>query len=181
MSEGPARRVLIYMPSSGNWPRFLLVEICRRPEVAVWPNHVPDVLSVPAAIIGEEYHASSHLEMVSLPGVGELVQFGASGSNFGLFLRVSDGVIVQWNGDAEEVIYVNSSLQAFVSCVREVIERFPFYAREGSDEEVDGAAESIGQLISSIDREAMTDDSFWETFMRDVENGDYATEDVVQF
>lgn len=119
--------------------------------------------------------------MVSLPGVGELVQFGASGSNFGLFLRVSDGVIVQWNGDAEEVIYVNSSLQAFVSCVREVIERFPFYAREGSDEEVDGAAESIGQLISSIDREAMTDDSFWETFMRDVENGDYATEDVVQF
>lgn len=95
---------------------------------------------------------------------------------------------------------VNSSLDQFIASVRAVLERFPFYSREPGegegddledsaseraraeqhDNEVDRAAEDLMEILRSIDRAAVADETtFWRSFVFDVQMGDFPTEDVL--
>ena len=98
--------------------------------------------------------------------------------------------------------FVNSSLDQFIASVREVSERFPFYSSdlgefdiqdllddpasvrariEQDNSEVDRVAEDLTEILRSIDRAAVADETtFWWTFVFDVRMGDFATEDVLR-
>ena len=76
---------------------------------------------------------------------------------------------------------VNSSLDQFIASVRAVSERFPFYSRDFLESEVDRVAEDLTEILRSIDRAAVADETtFWWTFVFDVRMGDFATEDVLR-
>lgn len=84
---------------------------------------------------------------------------------------------------------MNADLDLFTSCVRAVIERFPFYEDvefnegeydwDGELEKRKSAAEELGSLLLEIDSSALEFNGFWETFLDDVVIGDYSVEEVV--
>jgi len=160
-------------------PYFELVDITSPSEVT---SRVPEelrVLRVPKALIGRSYTANQNAQVVE-QNSATLICFGTSGLSERICISIDNGRIVQLGHSATpEQRFVNSSLTQFANCVGYVIDRFPFYA-SGSEVQVrEAVSAELATLIRGVDATALEPDSFWSTFIEDVEIGDYSTEDVV--
>lgn len=165
------------------WPRFELVTF---PEPTGIPHGWDEPLvrqGVPKALIARTYRAASTLMLLDDPRYGPLVRFGKSGVSDSICLDPRTGHIVMIVDAPDGPAWlVNSSLEQFIASVRVVIGRFPFYERErGNDlEELERIGDELAQAIGSIDPAAVVDpNGFWQMFIADVMNGDFATEDIV--
>jgi len=134
---------------------------------------------VPKASIGRLYSAVHRLEAIVLPGRGLLVKFGCTHLTGSITYDPITGEVLQLSetpgGDPH---FVNSTLDQFSRCIRAVVEMFPLYDRESTDDEREQAASRVSGTVKAIDRSAIAADSFWETFVNDVAIGDYATEEL---
>lgn len=72
---------------------------------------------------------------------------------------------------------MSRDLGSFSQCVAAVMARFPFYVDDDEDRYEEVAVE-LRDLISDIDKTALADNGFWETFCDGVAIGDYADWDV---
>jgi hypothetical protein len=80
---------------------------------------------------------------------------------------------------ADQLHFVNSSIELFATTTRAVLEEFPLYSEDAPFSEFDAAAHRIRAIIAQLDPAAMRDDdSFWLTFVNDVAHGDFSSEDV---
>ncbi|MEU1410140.1 SUKH-4 family immunity protein [Streptomyces sp. NPDC005731] len=132
---------------------------------------------IPAGLIGYEYRPLS--KPVFLTEIGErgLIAFATSGLFGRIAVDVATGHVVQIPTiDSAKARHVNSDLGSFSQCVAAVIARFPFYADD--EDRYEEVAEELRDLISDIDKTALADNGFWETFCDDVAIGDYADWDA---
>lgn len=75
--------------------------------------------------------------------------------------------------------FVNSAMNTFIESIRVAIERFPYYSREADLAETTLVAKDMARLLERVDPPAMTVDGFWQTFVDDLANGDFGTEDIL--
>ena len=133
---------------------------------------------------------------VDMPGRGYLIRF-SQGRPDGWYCRAD----YYYDPSTGEVLYINealgyvpelinSTLGQFTRTAKAIIEAFPFYDDLGRDlNEVDvdvlgdmyeASGARLTAIIREIDPVAMDLGSHWETFVQDVINGDYATEDILR-
>ncbi|MFD9565399.1 SUKH-4 family immunity protein [Streptomyces sp. NPDC059994] len=165
--------------SSENWPTFEMVQLHGpHAEDPNWDG--PDLmLEVPRGMLGAAYQAASSLTQITQAGNRRLVKFGSTGLFGSILLDAESGIVVKLEKDAGDVGFVNSSLSAFAEAVEMVIEKFPFYGSDCNDDDWATAARGMENSLRSIDPISVSQDSFWGTFISDVEIGDYSTEDVL--
>ncbi|MFZ4185398.1 SUKH-4 family immunity protein [Streptomyces sp. R02] len=159
-------------------PEFVLIRVEAPSEAPAQIAIDLGETGIPAGLIGYEYRPLS--KPVFLAGIGErgLIAFATSGLFGRIAVDVATGHVVQIPTiDSARARHVNSDLGSFSQCVAAVIARFPFYTDDDEDryEEV---AEELRDFISDIDKTALADNGFWETFCDDVAIGDYADWDA---
>jgi SUKH-4 immunity protein of toxin-antitoxin system len=195
--------------SVDRWPHVELVTFSAPTGIPFgWDNELVNK-GVPKDLLGT-YNAAHELTLLEVPDYGPLVCFSITGEDR-LCQDPHTGAIVYIGYMPAGIVdlrpgflvgppgLVNSSLDQFIASVRAVVERFPFYnldtgegddlddpasarARaEQHDSEVDRAAEDLTEILRSIDRAAVADETtFWWSFVFDVQMGDFATEDVLR-
>ncbi|MEV4806622.1 SUKH-4 family immunity protein [Nonomuraea sp. NPDC049421] len=135
---------------------------------------------IPSGMLGGEYEAAEHLTLMEVPGRGGLIRFGET-KNGDICIDPSTGEVLEVIGQKRDCARLaNTNIHLFIESVKAVLDRFPFYS-VGSD--LDSrviVANDLTELIRAIDSFAVYQDSFWSTFIDDVEIGDYATEEVLE-
>jgi hypothetical protein len=162
------------------WPRF-------EPAAFSGWDAVPDEVRkaliaamVPKHFFGRRYSALAEPLVVDSPSGTRLVRFGNTMLYGGIYLNPSTGEVLELvDHPGATPLPVNTTLERFTMTVKTVIEMFPFYSDNSELEDRVKAAKEIAAAIRRIDPTALTPDSFWGTFIDDVINGDFATEDVV--
>ena len=161
------------------WPRFEPATFLSWDSV---PDDARDALMaarLPKSFFGRRYVALAE-PVAQLRNGRHLVRFGDVLLFGGIFYDPSTGQVLQLPdapGAASHI--VNSTLDQFTSTVRAVIDMFPFYSDDSELEQRMEVAASISAAIGRLDAAALDPDGFWGTFLDDVVNGDFATEDVV--
>jgi hypothetical protein len=164
------------------------------PETAGLPGPLPLELfmtGVPES--GPKYRRDTELRVLTYEGFGPLVGFGLSGPFHRIAIDPASGTVVDvlakerapGNVNIQRVSqpppsFVNSSLEAFVECIRVAIARFPYYSRDAELEERDEVAKDLVRLLQPVDPPALEPDHFWSTFADDVAIGDFSTEDILE-
>ncbi|MFH8627424.1 SUKH-4 family immunity protein [Streptomyces vietnamensis] len=157
------------------WPKF---NIARLSSGGDWEG-VPVDLQVPESLIAFSYRVAESLTSMEEPEPGRFLRFGSTGLFGSLLFDSATGSVVEYQEGADDVSLVNTSIAAFVEIVKKVIEAFPFYSTDGDSGDMELAAEKVKGIVCSEDPEAYFSGGFWETFVSDVEMGDYPTEEVV--
>jgi hypothetical protein len=133
---------------------------------------------VPGSLLGGRYRAFDSPELLDTRDPApRLLGFASTGFRGVIALDVETGKVVEFHGEGP-VTFVNTSLERFVATARAVHDRFPFYARGASDDDMDAAADDLLRVIGAIDPPAARVDQFWSTLVDDVRMGDFSTEDV---
>jgi len=159
---------------AAGWPMFELVTADVPPGI---PATARERLlkGVPKDLVGT-YRVAERATLVA----ADLVCFGESGPDGRICLEVPGGAVVRvWDHNPSVRRLVNSDLGLFSSCVKAVIERFPFYQQDSELEQWTAAANDIRTIVADIDPPAIADTGFWESFTDDIEMGDYSTEAIV--
>jgi hypothetical protein len=141
------------------------------------------VLTVPAVVLSAGlFAADDELTRVRVADGRSLLCFGSTG----LFGKIclaeeSSQVIHLWRIDAEPraIDLVNSSLEAFIRCARAVVDRFPYYDDDADDDVPTEVGAELAQLLVGIDDVTQVADSYWMTFVDDVQMGTFSTQDVL--
>jgi hypothetical protein len=168
-----------------SYPTFEPVVFCESAEIRARLDRLPEaqdalfVSGLPKEFFYHDYHADDALALVQTDR-GRLIRFASSGlaDAIGIDPRTGEVVYVV-NVRGAPTGFVNSSLPQFTRTVKEVIERFPYYAAHAPDDEIESASNSLQSIIRSIDPTALVPGRFWSTFIADVEIGDLSTEDVL--
>jgi SUKH-4 immunity protein len=138
------------------------------------------VTGIPKEFAYHDYKADDVLTFVVHGGRGRLIRFGSSELTDAVCVDPSTGeVVVVIHFPAAPPGFVNSSMPQFTRTMSEVIERFPYYSADASDEEIASASQSLQTIIRNIDPPALIPGRYWSTFIADVEIGDLSTEDVL--
>ncbi len=176
-----------------NWPRFEMVTFSELPNVSSSLVAALTNPGVPKALIGAAYQAAHALTLVESPHYGQFVCFGVSGGSCPICLDPKTGKVVEIvttsNGP---VRLVNTTLQQFISTVRDVLARFPFDSGDSRtaldedgyldelDNEWNRAAGELEETLRAIDPAAVVDpNGFWMTFLDDIRIGDFSTAIVI--
>lgn len=164
------------------------------PETAGLPVPLPtELFTTGVPETGPKYRRDTDLRVLAYDRFGPLVGFGLSGPFHRIAVDPATGTVVDvlakeralGNVNIQRLSqptpgFVNSSLEAFVECVRVAIARFPYYSRAAELEERDGVAKDLVRLLEPVDPPALEPDRFWSTFTDDVANGDFSTEDILE-
>jgi SUKH-4 immunity protein len=138
------------------------------------------VTGIPKEFFYHEYKADDVLTFVVHGGRGRLIRFGSSELTDAVCVDPNTGeVVVVIHAPAATPGFVNSSVPQFTRTMSEVIERFPYYSADATDEEIASASESLQTIIRNIDPPALIPGRYWSTFIADVEIGDLSTEGVL--
>jgi hypothetical protein len=168
-------------------PVFALVPF---PRDLLLPAGTPDELfTVGVPIMGPKYNRREALEVVVHPTGSAVVCFGAQplGDDIGVELATGH-VVWMFSRRLQSGMphlaaippgFVNSDVGSFIGCVRAAIARFPYYSRKAELEERVAVADGLAGVLRRTDAAAIVPDRFWSTFVDDLTNGDFATEDVL--
>lgn len=185
-----------------NWPRFELVTYAEPTGIPHGWDHDLITLGMPKRILGS-YKAASILELIAHPTLGPVVRFAAIGRRGAMCLHPATRSIHYLTGSRSgQEWFVNTTLAQFNDSVRAVIDRFPFnrgvpseapihdaFAHwhasntdQGDDVQWVTIGEEFRELLRRIDPESVAiPDGYWNTFVTDVQMGNYSTEDVLTF
>ncbi|MEU0401640.1 SUKH-4 family immunity protein [Streptomyces sp. NPDC006197] len=161
-------------PGDG-WPKFNIVRLSSGSD---WDG-APVELQVPEALIAFSYRAAESLTAMDGPTPRRFFKFGSTGLFGSLLFDSKTGSVVQHQEGARGVSLVSTSIAAFNEIVKKVIETFPFYSTSEDGDEMEVAAAKVKEIVCSEDPEAYFAGGFWETFVSDIEMGDYSTEEVI--
>jgi hypothetical protein len=133
---------------------------------------------IPADFMAQAYHADREVTVFERAGHAPVLRFGSGPLSqfFGVDLATENVIQVVVPDYPEN--FVNTSLAHFTQTVIAVNDKFPFYSLSEADRVMDRVAGELLKMISSIDPPAAVPDRFWSTFIDDVQNGDFSTEDV---
>jgi hypothetical protein len=135
---------------------------------------------VPDGFIGRRYTVDSEVAAINLDERGVVLRFGSTGISGIIGIEIETGRVVECPaGPRFNMCLVNASVGQFTRTVKELIERFPYYDQEASDEEIETVAYELRDIIGNIDPGATAPENYWSTFIEDVLNGDMSNEDVV--
>ena len=159
-----------------SWPSFVLKQVTC-PEGT--PDEIRQALSgrgVPARSVGGEYAALNRA--VFLEAAPHLLAFGRSVGTERICVDVRSLEVVHVSRlDVPRAHPVNANLAAFCASIEVAIARFPYYTYETVDEQGGEVARELREQLLKIDEVTNAHNSFWETFLDDVEMGNYATEE----
>jgi hypothetical protein len=143
-------------------------------------RHALFVVGVPKGFIGRRYAVDSNVTLLAREGSAPLVRFGSSGLADAMCVDImTEHVIEIINAPASEPLFVNTSIEQFTRTVKAVVDRFPYYVQEASDDEIILVAGELLDIIRSIDPEAAVPNRYWSTFVDDVQIGDLSTEAIL--
>lgn len=188
------------MRKEQNWPRFELVTYAEPTGIPNGWDHELITIGVPKRMLGR-YNPVDRLGLVEHPTLGPVVRFATVGRKGAMCLHPATYSIHYLTGTKSgKEWFVNTTLARFNDAVRAVINRFPFDHGVLSDapiqdtstqrfaNHVDRSAhvewvsigEELRELLRRIDPESVADpNGYWNTFVADVQMGDYSTEDVL--
>ncbi len=139
--------------------------------------------------MGPKYNRREALEVVVHPTGSAVVCFGTQPFDDDIGVELTTGHVVwmfsrRQQSDMPHLAaippgFVNFGLGSFTSSVRAATSRFPYYSRNAELQERIAVADELGGELRRIDAASMDADLFWSTFIDDLINGDYATEDVL--
>jgi hypothetical protein len=133
-------------------------------------------IRVPRVILGLLYQVQDELTVMRTSGDRLLYRFASTGLSGQICIADDTGEILVLHDSNPRP--VNSSLEKFTECVRVVIDRFPYYGVDSDWEDQERVGRELAELLTAIDPVSLQVDSFWDTFINDVEIGDFATEEV---
>jgi hypothetical protein len=149
-------------------------------------EHAPSVRQalfadgVPKNFIGRRYSADLNVTLLEREGSEPLLRFGSSGPSDAIGVELATGHVIEViDTPGSHSLFVNTSIEQFTQSVKAVIDRFPYYNANASDEEIEAVADELRELIVSIDPEAAVPDRYWSTFADDAEIGDLTTEAIL--
>jgi SUKH-4 immunity protein len=168
------------------YPRFETRVFTEFPEVAKLVAGLPSVRralfddGIPKGLLGGRYTADPDLTILAREGHAPVVRFGTSGLSEAIGIDSANGNVIEvidtpW----KPTNLVNTTVALFTLTVRALIERFPYYAKDAEDEEIDSVAEELREIIRSIDAKAAVPGNYWPTFVDDVQMGDFNTADIL--
>lgn len=97
-----------------------------------------------------------------------------------LAIDLSNGHVIKViDVPAKPMLLVNTTVDQFTLTVRAMTERFPYYAKTAEYEEMDRIAEELRGIVRSIDEKAAVPGCYWSAFIDDVQDGNFATEDIL--
>lgn len=166
--------------TSASWPRLRWVTFPQFDGMSPGINEVFARPGIPAGMLGGEYAAAGELSVMEIPGREPLVRFGETKSG-DICVDPNSGEVFEVTGKFRtRACMANASICQFVQSVQVVIKAFPFYSMESDLDERIVVASKLTEAIRRVDSSAIYPDSFWSTFIDDVEIGDYATEEVLE-
>jgi hypothetical protein len=190
------------MREEQNWPRFELVTYLEPTGIPHGWDRGLVTLGVPKRIFGS-YKALSHLELIDHPTLGPMVRFATVGRRGAMCLHPATRSIHWLTGSRSgQEHFVNTTLAHFNDSVRAVINMFPFDRSVPSQPPQEDASairqssktdhaedmqwvivgEELRELLRRIDPESVAhSNGFWNTFVTDVQMGNYSTDDVLRF
>lgn len=190
------------MHKEQNWPRFELVTYAQPTGIPHGWDRDLVTLGVPKRILGR-YRALSSLDLIEHPTLGPLVPFATLGRRASMCLHPATRSIHYLTGARSGLEwFANTTLAQFNDAVRAVINRFPFergvlsdapmldasaqrqVSNTGERDDVEWVAvgEELRELLRRIDPESIANpNGYWNTFVADVQMGNYSTEDVLTF
>lgn len=131
---------------------------------------------LPRNLIGREYNLLPSARIIESEG-RRLIWFANCSSTVKMCVAVQDGAVVTVSkSGVQRLRKVNSTLDQFLTSVKRIISRFPFYSEEADPAEFEDVANELESILLEIDPGSIVDDGFWSTFIDDVRLGDYATE-----
>jgi hypothetical protein len=194
--------------STQRWPDFEMVTFSTPTGIPHgWDAELVSK-GVPKSLL-RRYTATSTLALLEVPDYGPLVSFGTTMLQNRVCLDPHTRAVVEITYVPTDTInlrasvvglpgHVNASLDQFIACVHAVLDRFPFDSghpvedHEWEDreqawahvdqrfQEWDRAVRDMTETLRRIDTTAVADaDTFWRTFLDDVQMGDFATEDIL--
>jgi hypothetical protein len=135
---------------------------------------------VPKGFIGPRYRADANVTILNRPGGDAILRFGSSGLADAVGVNFATGNVVDVsNARGHPLLFVNTSIEKFILTVKAVIDRFPYYEEDATDDEVEGAAADVRDIIERIDPAAVVPDRYWSTFVDDMEMRDLSTGEVL--
>ena len=171
-----------------DYPRFATRVFPESPEIAKLVAGLPSASralfqrGIPETLLGGRYHADPDLTVLTRGERAPVLRFGTSGLSQAIGIDLATGeVVAVADVSSRPAILVNTTAGTFTSTVQAMIARFPYYAKDASDEEIDRAAEELRELIRSIDEKAAVPGCYWPAFADDVRMGDFNTEDVLSW
>jgi hypothetical protein len=139
-------------------------------------RHALFVAGVPKSFIGRRYTVDSNITPLERERGQPLVRFGSSGLAGAICVDFMNGHVVEVvAARGSEQLFVNASIGQFTQTVKAMIDRFPYYGQEATDDEIDRVAGELLDMIRSIDPEAAVPNRYWSTFADDVQMGDLST------
>jgi SUKH-4 immunity protein len=168
------------------YPRFETQVFAASPEVAALFADLPAARhalfeeGIPKELFGGGYSADVDLTVHEWDGRAPIVRFGSSGLMEMLGIDLSNGHVIKViDVPAKPMLLVNTTVDQFTLTVRAVTERFPYYAKTAEYEEMDRIAEELREIVRSIDEKAAVPGCYWPAFIDDVQDGNFATEDIL--
>jgi hypothetical protein len=135
---------------------------------------------VPKNFIGRRYTADSSLILLERQGDETILRFGSSGLSDAIGVDLSTGHVIEvLNARGSPLLFVNTSIEQFKQTIKAVVDRFPYYGQDATNEEIEAAAADLRDIIRRIDSAAIIPDRYWSTFADDVELGDLSTEAIL--
>lgn len=142
-------------------------------------NILPDEL-IPLQLIGVSYQILDRVVTKRIEG-RDFLCFGTSGIDQFIAADIETGEVQHiLTSDQHYLTFTNSTLATFNACVQATIESFPFYDSESEFGAFDAAARSLRTRLSAIDPAILQVEDFWDSFITDVECGDFMTEEIVE-
>lgn len=137
---------------------------------------------IPAGIFGAYFDLGPAVQWIPGRGVKGFLSIGRTGLQGIIGIDPATGIVEEIvSPDVPEVIFVNTTLAAFVETVEAVEARFPFYDADATDEAIDAASDDLLEIITRIDPDAAVPDRYWSTFVDDARMGDLSTQAVTSF
>ena len=132
---------------------------------------------VPKTWFYADYAAVRELHVVEVAPLGNLIRFATCGLGASLLVEPALGeVLFAVDIGGATPTFVNSSLAQFTATARAVVERYPYYTLNSSDDEVLAAAADVEQIVRAIDPAALGRDLYWAAFVSDMRAGAFASE-----
>jgi len=164
---------------------FQLVTFAANAEVQALLDGRPEDLQafslggVPKSFVTERYRAERSLSVTADDVGRRLVKFGSTVLDGSMCLDPVTGEVIQLVGASSSRWFVNSTLAAFTTSIREVSTAFPFYQDDATSADIEAAAQRVSEIIRRVDDQALVPDRYWSTFIDDMRTGDWATAAVL--
>lgn len=170
------------------WPRYVPVTFATG--VNVSPEHLNTLnrAGLPKRLLDGDMILEEPVGF-DVPNYGYLIRFAQGGRGGFYFDPLSGKVLDVIDRPGPPPRVVNSTLDQFTSTVKAIIEAFPFYLRlrdDWDDAELDAVfherasvAARLRQRLVAIDPAAGIRNGFWDGFLVDLMDGEYATEDIL--